>query len=51
MQVADRDAEAAVVGSDDVEVEAGGAGDVQLGLLAGVGGLVVLLQPGRVWEG
>ena len=45
MQVADGDAEPAVVGTDDVEMEAGGAGDVQLRLLAGVGSLVVLASP------
>ena len=45
MQVANGDAEPAVVGTDDVEMEAGGAGDVQLRLLAGVGSLVVLARP------
>ena len=51
MQVADGDAEPAVVGTDDVEMEAGGAGDVQLRLLAGVGSLIVLTAgfcPGRL---
>ena len=51
VQVADGDAEPAVVGTDDVEMEAGGAGDVQLRLLAGVGSLIVLTAgfcPGRL---
>ena len=50
VQVANGDAEPAVVGPDDVEVKAGAAGDVELGLLAGVGSLVVLAcpSPGRL---
>ena len=51
MQVADGDADPAVVGTDDVEMEAGGAGDVELRLLAGVGSLIVLTAgfcPGRL---
>ena len=50
MQVANGDAEPAVVGPDDVEVKAGAAGDVELRLLAGVGSLVVLAcpSPGRL---
>ena len=50
MQVADGDAEPAVVGPDHVQVEACRAGDVQLGLLAGVSSLVILVSyhPGRL---
>ena len=51
MQVADGDAEPAVVGADDIQVEADVAGDVELGLLAGVGSLIVLTAgfcPGRL---
>ena len=50
MQVTDGDAESAVVGPDHVEVKAGAAGDVKLGLLAGVSSLVVLARssPGRL---
>ena len=42
MQVADGDAEPAVVGADDVQVEADVAGDVELGLLARIRCLVEL---------
>ena len=51
MQVAYGDAEPAVVGPDHVEVKARAAGDVELGLLTGVGSLVVLTAgfcPGRL---
>ena len=53
MQVADGDAEPAVVGPDDIQVKACRAGDVQLGLLAGVSSLVVLVSyhPGRLCNG
>ena len=42
VQVADGDAEPAVVGADDIQVEAGVAGDVELGLLARIRRLVEL---------
>ena len=42
VQVADGDAEPAVVGADDVQVEADVAGDVELGLLARIRRLVEL---------
>ena len=42
MQVAYGDAEPAVVGPDHVEVKAGAAGDVELGLLARIRRLVEL---------
>ena len=42
MQVADGDAEPAVVGADDIQVEADVAGDVELGLLARIRRLVEL---------
>ena len=42
MQVADGDAEPAVVGPDHIEVKAGAAGDVELGLLARIRRLVEL---------
>ena len=50
MQVAYGDAEPAVVGPDHIEVKAGAAGDVELGLFAGVSSLVVLARsrPGRL---
>lgn len=44
MGVADGDGEPAVVGPDDVQVEAHRAGDVQLGVLARVVRLVLLLH-------
>ena len=43
MRVADGDGEPAVVGPDDVQVEARPARDVQLGVLARVVRLVLLL--------
>ena len=42
VQVADGDAEPAVVGADDIQVEADVAGDVELGLLARIRRLVEL---------
>ena len=42
MQVAYGDAEPAVVGPDHIEVKAGAAGDVELGLLARIRRLVEL---------
>ena len=45
MQFAYGDAEPAVVGPDHIEVKAGAAGDVELGLLAGIGSLIVLVGP------
>ena len=44
MGVADGDGEPPVVGPDDVQVEAHRAGDVQLGVLARVVRLVLLLH-------
>ena len=44
MGVADGDGEPAVVGPDDVQVEAHRAGDVQLGVFARVVRLVLLLH-------
>ena len=48
--VTDCDGEAAVVGADDVEVEASGAGNVKAGVLAGVLSLVQLAQLAARWH-